>query len=209
MISSNDKRDEDAVPMTGERRWINDAAELLRQWLHAAPLQADGALHRLKDETDSMLSGVPAGDFAASHARELYVHPILEAQRGTPGYEAEKAALTTPSTTPRSETPRTAAIARRWSLKGGGTNTCDASPEAKELYEHAELLERELERWRFHCIENENRALVAENAPSATLPKPLVDEVLSIVNYEGWQGILFRKLQAALRAADGSAHSDG
>ncbi len=41
-------------------------------------------------------------------------------------------------------TPRTAAIARKWSLKGGGTNTSDASPEAKELYEHAEELEREL-----------------------------------------------------------------
>lgn len=49
-----------------------------------------------------------------------------------------------PSTTPRSETPRTAAIARKWSLKGGGTNTSDASPEAKELYGHAEQLEHEL-----------------------------------------------------------------
>ena len=43
-----------------------------------------------------------------------------------------------------SDTPRTAAIARKWSLKGGGTNTSDASPEAKELYEHAFALEREV-----------------------------------------------------------------
>ena len=43
-----------------------------------------------------------------------------------------------------SATPRTAAIARKWSLNGGCKNGSDASPEAKELYEHASQLEREL-----------------------------------------------------------------
>ena len=63
-----------------------------------------------------------------------------------------------------SDTPRTAAIARKWSLKGGGTNTSDASPEAKELYEHAFELEREaaalrealeesIKLWNPHCFE--------------------------------------------------------
>lgn len=89
----------------------------------------------------------------------------------------------TPSTTPRSATPRTAAIARKWSLKGGGTNTSDASPEAKELYEHAEQLEHTLagvrEVLRQSDAENdelrqENGALSAASAivPSHCCPHP-------------------------------------
>ena len=39
-------------------------------------------------------------------------------------------------------------------------------------------------------------------APSATaLPTALVERILGIVNYDGWQGEIFRELQAALSHA--------
>jgi hypothetical protein len=41
-------------------------------------------------------------------------------------------------------TPRTDGIRAKWSRNGGNRNGCDASPEARELYEHADQLEREL-----------------------------------------------------------------
>lgn len=42
---------------------------------------------------------------------------------------------------------------------------------------------------------------VVAKSPSARLSPSLVEQILGIVNYEGWQGEIFRQLQAELRPA--------